>query len=142
MGRYKNPMICHAKNLRNASTILQLSKTKLMAGDYKKILLTYSLKNDFIYLDPPYNPVSSTANFTGYTNTGFHDNDQKELASIFKLLDKKGCNLLLSNSDSQLIRKLYREYNDYMVSVDVNRAINSKGNKRSGHKELLIRNYH
>jgi DNA adenine methylase len=141
MGRYRNPVICDAKNLKNASTILRLSKSKLMAGDYKKILLTYTSKSDFVYLDPPYNPISSTANFTGYTNTGFHDSDQKELAAVFKLLDKKGCNVLLSNSDSQLIRKLYREYYDYIVSVDANRAINSKGNKRSGHRELLIRNY-
>jgi DNA adenine methylase len=141
MGKYKNPLICDAQNLRNISTLLRQSKTKFLITDYKKILIDHAGQDDFIYIDPPYSPVTSTANFTSYTDKGFNTQDQKELADIFKLLDERDCRLLLSNSDSQLIRQLYEEYSKYTVEVDVNRSINSKSSRRSGHKELLIRNY-
>lgn len=91
--------------------------------------------------DPPYSPISPTANFTAYTGNGFGQADQIQLANLFRKLDSRGCKILLSNSDNPFIRKLYSSYSDCITKVDVNRAINSKASGRSGHKELLIRNY-
>lgn len=139
MGRYKKPLICDAQNLRNISLILKNSNSHLKVSDYKEILIENALKGDFVYLDPPYSPVSSTANFTGYTNTGFTNEDQEQLAAIFRKLDKRGCKILLSNSNTPIIGELYREY--AYTEIRANRAINSKASRRTGHTELLIRNY-
>ena len=139
MGRYKKPLICDAQNLRNISLILRKSNTELKASDYKEILNENASEDDFIYLDPPYSPLSSTSNFTGYTNIGFSNEDQQQLALVFKKLDKRGCRILLSNSNTPTIRKLYREYT--VTEIQANRAINSKASKRTGHTELLIHNY-
>lgn len=141
MGRYKNPVICDIDNLRNVSLVLRQSKSHINVTDYSKILINGIGKEDFMYLDPPYNPTSSTSNFTGYTNSGFKDDDQKHLAKILRKLDTKGCQLLLSNSDTPLVRKLYEDYSGYTTKIHANRAINSKASKRTGHTELLIRNY-
>ena len=141
MGRYKNPMICDSSNLRNISIILKNSDTHFESIDYREILETKTREGDFIYLDPPYNPISSTSNFTSYTNNKFSEKDQIELSEIFIRLHDRKCNILLSNSDTPLIRKLYRDFSDYTISVKALRAINSKGSKRTGHRELLIKNY-
>jgi DNA adenine methylase len=97
MGRYKNPLICDLDNLRNVTLVLRQSKSHIDVTDYSKILIDSVGEGDFMYLDPRYNPESSTANFTGYTNSGFRDDDQKQLAKIFRKLDAKRCYLLLSN---------------------------------------------
>ncbi len=141
MGRYKNPLICDVVNLRNISVTLRNSNSRLNVADFQKILNERAAEGDFIYLDPPYSPVSPTANFTGYTNTGFNSDDQLRLAELFKKLDDRGCRILLSNSDTPLIRKLYEEFSPRSKAIQANRAINSRGSKRSGHRELLIRNY-
>ena len=141
MGRYKNPLICDVVNLRNISIALKNSNSRLKVADYQKILIENAEEGDFIYLDPPYSPVSPTANFTGYTNIGFNNNDQVLLAELFKKLDNRGCKILLSNSNTQLIKKLYREFSSRSKEIEANRAINSKASKRSGHHELLICNY-
>jgi DNA adenine methylase len=141
IGRYKNPLICDKDNLMNVSSLLKESKSNIHVSDYREMLIDNAAEGDFVYLDPPYNPVSSTANFTGYTNSGFGDNDQIQLSKIFKKLDARRCYLLLSNSDTPLVRKLYENYSDYIVKINANRAINSNASKRTGHTELLIRNY-
>lgn len=142
LGRYKNPIICDSENLRNVSLALRHSMAHISVNSYKDVLLQNACSNDdFVYLDPPYQPMSSTANFTAYTHNGFSDQDQRELYDIFKELDKRGCKVLLSNSDTPFIRELYHEYRENTVEVPVLRAINSKGTKRAGHRELLIRNY-
>ena len=141
MGRYKNPVICDTTNLQNVSIALRDSKAKLQVSNYKDILVEKARENDFIYLDPPYNPVSNTAYFTRYTHRGFTNKDQEELARIFKMLNDRKCKVLLSNSDTNFIRNLYKDFAEYTIVVDVVRAINSKASKRIGHKELLIRNY-
>jgi DNA adenine methylase Dam len=139
-GRYKNPTICNSANLSKASLSLRQSGAKISACDYKDSLLE-ARKDDFIYLDPPYNPTSETASFTGYTRYGFTAKNQEELANTFKKLDKKGCMVLLSNSNTPFIRKLYSDYANNTIEIDALRSINSNATKRSGHKELLIRNY-
>lgn len=141
MGRYKNPNICDSINLCNVSAALRYTKAHLNTGDYRNILFANTQEADFVYLDPPYRPVNDTANFTGYTNTGFSDRDQEELAKTFSKLDTKGCKLLLSNSDTSLVRDLYKDFSKTTDSVSALRSINSKATNRAGHTELLIRNY-
>lgn len=141
IGRYKNPIICDPSNLQNINTLLNHSNTNLHVSDYKKILLEKTEKDDFIYLDPPYYPISVTSNFTSYTNNGFTNKDQEDLARIFKKLSDRGCQILLSNSDSEYVRELYSEFRENITEVKAQRAINSIASKRKGHIELIIRNY-
>ena len=141
IGRYKNPLICDINNLRKASIVLKHSRSSLRVGDYKKILEEKADMDDFIYLDPPFHPVSNTANFTSYTNNGFTLEDQKDLAVIFKELTRRGCKLLLSNSNTEEIRRLYSDYSHFTEITNTNRSINAIGSRRTGHEELLIRNY-
>ena len=141
IGRYKNPLICDPVNLRKMSIVLSQSASYLGVIDYKKILVEKADKDDFVYLDPPFHPISNTANFTSYTNNGFTLEDQKELATIFKELARRGCKLLLSNSNTEEIRRLYSDFSHLTELALVNRSINAVGSKRVGHVELLIRNY-
>jgi len=141
IGRYKNPLICDPVNLRKMSIVLSQSASYLGVIDYKKILVEKADKDDFVYLDPPFHPISNTANFTSYTNNGFTLEDQKELATIFKELTSRGCKLLLSNSNTEEIRRLYSDFSHLTELALVNRSINAVGSKRVGHVELLIRNY-
>jgi DNA adenine methylase len=141
MGKYKNPVICDSSNLKKVSSALHLSKAIIQVSDYKQILLNNANEGDFIYLDPPYNPTSATANFTTYTDYGFGNKDQEELANIFGKLNDRKCMVILSNSDTPFIRELYQNFSRYTKELDTLRSINCKGSKRVGHKELLIRNY-
>lgn len=141
IGRYKNPLICDTDNLRKMSIVLRRSGSYLGVIDYKKILVEKASEDDFVYLDPPFHPISNTANFTSYTNNGFTFDDQKELAIIFKELTIRGCKVLLSNSNTEEIRRLYSDFSHLTEVAIVNRSINAVSSKRVGHKELLIRNY-
>lgn len=141
MGKYTNPLICDSENLSNVNILLRELRPHLVVEDYKKLLTENAKEGDFIYLDPPYSPVSPTANFTTYTAHGFNLSDQKLLADLFRKLDDRKCNILLSNSDTPYIRKLYASFSDGIKKIDATRAINSNATKRSGHTELLIRNY-
>jgi DNA adenine methylase len=142
IGRYKNPIICDADNLRKMSVVLKRSGSYLEVSDYKKILVEKAERDDFVYLDPPFYPISNTANFTSYTNNGFSLEDQKELATIFDELTRKGCKVLLSNSNTEEIRRLYSKYSHLTQVINVNRSINAIASKRAGYTELLIRNYY
>ncbi len=140
IGRYNNPLICDSQNLRNVSLALQRLRVAVKACDYRDVLENAE-RGDFVYLDPPYNPTSSTANFTSYTNSGFKSEDQQRLAEIFRILTNRKCKVLLSNSDTPKIRKLYSD-SDYTIErVEVLRSINSNASRRVGHRELLIRNF-
>jgi DNA adenine methylase len=136
IGDYKNPVICDQTNLEKVSRAL--SKATIFAADYSNVTEN-AHKGDFVYLDPPYDPVSSTSNFTGYTSNGFGNKNQEQLADVFKTLTSKDCLVLLSNSDTPFIRDLYSDFS--IKEVGTQRAINCKGSKRAGHKELLISNY-
>ena len=137
-GEFINPLICDSDNLKNVSSVLRYSKAEIQCVDYREMLLKAET-NDFVYLDPPYDPVSNTSDFTAYTPNGFGRENQEQLADVFSKLNSRGCLLLASNSDTPFIRKLYSDFN--IKEVDVQRAINCKGSKRAGHKELLISNY-
>jgi DNA adenine methylase len=137
-GRYKNPTICDEENLLAVSHVLRWSNAKLLAVDY--IEATKDAKRgDFIYFDPPYQPVSVTANFTSYTDSGFSLNDQMQLGDRFKELSRRGCKVLLSNSNTEEVRKIYQGY--HLQKVEALRAISCKADSRKGHTELIINNY-
>jgi DNA adenine methylase len=136
-GRYENPRILDEENLRKVSRILNLTNAKVLTADYQDATKDAS-NGDFIYFDPPYQPVSSTANFTSYTHTGFSLDEQKRLGVWFKELDRRGCTVLLSNSDTTEVRDIYSGYN--LETVPAVRVISCKGNKRKDHSELIICN--
>jgi DNA adenine methylase len=102
-------------------------------------VLDVANKDDFIYFDPPYYPLTDTANFTSYDNNCFLEDEQIKLFEVFKKLDNKGCFVVLSNSDTSFIKNLYKEYNINIVYA--NRFINSKSSGRGKITEVLVRNY-
>jgi len=115
-----------------------LRSATLSCGDFESSL-SQAGKDDFIYMDPPYVPLTSTANFTNYTSASFTESDQRRLAELVGVLTAKGCRILLSNSDTPLVRALYRAYN--MTVVYVSRRVNSDASGRGKIAELAIRNY-
>lgn len=135
-GFYKNPLICNDLNLRVVSKAL--SRVKLIANDFS-VCLNYAQKNDFIYLDPPYQPISKTSSFTSYTNNSFSSKDQERLSDVIKELNNKGCRVMLSNSENGFIKELYKIFN--MEIVKARRAINCNGFARGKINELVIYNY-
>jgi DNA adenine methylase len=137
MGRYKKPMICDVTNLRNVHLALDSLGVNIECTDYGHILKGAS-EGDFIYLDPPFSPISKTSNFTEYTTRGFGTKDQENLARIFTILCEKKCKVIASNSDTELVRELYKEYK--MISVSSLRSINCQSNRRRGNRELIIYN--
>ena len=98
-------------------------------------------KGDLIYFDPPYQPISSTANFTSYTHRDFTEDDLERLATLADQLNSKGCHVLLSNSNSKVVKDYFSEKHWKISSINANRAINSNAQKRTGHKEIIIKNY-
>jgi len=137
-GRYKNPNIVNEPTLKAVNKYLNLNDIKLISGDYETILLE-SENNSFVYLDPPYHPISENSNFTGYVQGGWDIYDQIRLRSNCDKLNERGIKFLLSNSASALI---FDQYKDYKIEiVKANRSINSDGEKRGEVDEVLIRNY-
>ena len=134
-GRYSNPKICDRKNLLAIHYTLQ--PVKLIHNSFE-ICLDYANKGDFIYLDPPYHPLSATSLFTSYTKQDFGEDSQLKLFEVFRKLDQKGCKILLSNSYSDFIIDLYENYRIEILKAK--RAINSKSTKRGEIKEVLIMN--
>jgi DNA adenine methylase len=134
-GRYERPNILNAENIRVAGRALRDTSADLRSADYKTSTAACK-KNDFVYLDPPYQPKSKTSSFTDYTPAGFSEKDQAALAAHFKKLVDRGCIVLLSNSATPLTERLYSEYEVRMVTV--NRPINSIGGGRRGYTELVV----
>ena len=139
LGRYTNPSIVNKENLISVSKILQSKNIAIRCQDFEAILDEVK-KDDYVYFDPPYQPVSKTANFTSYTKCEFTYDDLKRLANVCQKLDKKDCKVLLSNSNTKEVKKLFSS-KWKVVEVSANRAINSNSKKRTGHTELLIKNY-
>jgi len=150
-GRYKKaPSIYDAENLRAASVLLQAAE--LRVADFQATMAEAG-PGDFIYLDPPYDPVSATANFTHYTEGRFDASEQRRLADAVTRATQQGAYVLLNNSDTEFIRSLFPEGDAarsadllpsgvYVVSsVAANRAINSDATKRKGAYELVVTNY-
>ncbi len=140
LGRYTNPNIVNRENLTAVSKFLQSDKIKISCRDFESILKD-AKKGDFVYFDPPYQPVSDTANFTSYTHRDFTEDDLQRLADLANQLNSKGCFVLLSNSNTKIVKKIFSSKKWKVKEIAVNRAINSNSQKRTGHKEVLIKNY-
>lgn len=137
-GRYKNPNIVNEPTLKAVSKYLNSNNIQLLTGDYAEALNQAS-KNSFVYLDPPYHPISENSNFTGYVKGGWDENDQVRLREACDNLNSRRIKFLLSNSASSFIKEQYKNYNISIIKA--NRAVNSDGTNRGEIDELLIRNY-
>ena len=140
LGKYTNPNIVNEENLRSVSSILQASRVSIKCRDFGAVLRD-AKKGDLVYFDPPYQPVSETANFTSYTSKNFSLDDLSRLVELCQNLDEKGCKVLLSNSDSKEVSEMFSKKPWKISKVRANRSINSDSKKRTGHFELLIKNY-
>lgn len=136
IGSYRNPRIFDPDGLRHAARALQ--RAELAIEDFREVL-TRAQRGDLVYLDPPYYPLTRTASFTGYTRNTFGENEQRDLAHLFRELDRRGCRVMLSNSWTPFVLDLYRDYDCRQVQAA--RAINSQGNKRGKISELVVLNY-
>ena len=140
LGRYTNPNIVNEENLRSVSAALKSKKIHIYCRDFSTILDDVK-KDDFVYFDPPCQPISSTANFTSYTNHDFTYDEFERLYKLCKKLDFKGCKFLLSNSNSEEVLEIFSNNSWKIFEIEANRAINSNSKDRTGHSELLIKNY-
>ena len=140
LGRYSNPNIVNEENILAVSNILQSKKVSIKCQDFGTVL-DNAKKGDFVYFDPPYQPISQTANFTSYTTRDFTINDLKRLSKVCQDLDSRGCKILLSNSNCKEVTQTFSKNSWKVVKIQANRAINSNSKKRTGHSELLIKNY-
>ncbi len=132
-GRYVNPPVCDAVNLRAASEALR--DVELQVGNFSSVLRN-ARDGDFVYLDPPYVPLSTTASFTAYSKHSFGHNEHHQLASLFGDLVKRGCRPLLSNSDTPFVRDLYHPHR--IEAVPARRAINTCSTGRGPVSELIV----
>ena len=138
----KNPLLCDEENLRNCSALLK--NVEMKVGDYKECK-DFIDKKTFVYIDPPYRPLTQTAAFTSYSENGFSDKEQIELGNFITEISKKGAMVLASNSDPKnadvndnFFDELYSQFEIERVSAS--RMINSDAKKRGAIKELLISN--
>ncbi len=137
-GKYKNPNIVNEVVLRAVSKYFNDNNIQILSGDFADAVAN-AQKGDFVYLDPPYDPVSNTASFTGYNEGGFNKKEQERLKLVCDELNKKGVKFLLSNSNTEFINNLYKGYD--IIIVKAKRSINSNGNKRGEVEEVLIKNF-
>lgn len=133
MGRYKNPSICDADTVHRASAVLR--RATLLCGDYQAAVADAG-PGDLVYFDPPYDPVTTTANFTAYTGDGFGPADQQALADTVRALANRGCAVVLSNADTPRIRAMYKGLR--IDRVKCPRAINSDPSRRGDVDEVLV----
>ncbi len=143
MGAYKKPVICDKENLTEINKVLQ--NVKITTGDYKATL-DFIDENTFVYIDPPYRPISETASFTSYSENEFDDNEQIALGRFVDVVHTKGAKVVISNSDPKNINEndhffddLYSNYD--IARVSAKRMINCNASRRGDVKELLITNY-
>ena len=139
-GNYKNPNIVNAPTLLAVSKYLRSPKIILTHRDYAEVLKDIP-KRTFVYLDPPYFPLSTTSNFTGYVKGGFGRDEQIRLRDCCNDLTERGIKFMLSNSDTEFIRELYSESFYNIVQVKAKRFVNSVADKRGNVNEVVIRNY-
>ncbi|MBE6034486.1 MAG: DNA adenine methylase [Clostridiales bacterium] len=137
-GKYKNPNISNEATIKALNEYLNKTNITIKCGDYREALKGIR-KGAFVYLDPPYMPISTSSSFTGYTAIGFGEKEQIELKRQCDLLNKKGVKFLLSNSSCEFIEELYKEYK--VTKVAAKRAINANPDKRGEVDEVLVRNY-
>ena len=144
-GRYRNPRICDEENLRRVSATLSTLSVRVGHASFGAVRRS-ARAGDFIYFDPPYAPLSTTAQFTSYTSGGFGADDQRRLQQVVIALARRGCHVLLSNSTASEIAALYdgnpeaRSVGLRAHTVPARRAINSNASRRGGVDEYVITN--
>lgn len=132
-GRYANPAICDESTLREAAPIF--ARARLENRDFHEVCADLG-PGDFAYFDPPYAPVSETADFTKYAKEGFGHGDQERLAHTFRALAERGVLCMLSNADTPLTRALY---SDFAIDVvQARRSVNSNATRRGAVAELIV----
>jgi len=137
-GSYKKPNIVNETVIRSVSRYLRKNNVTTSNVDFS-VVVQQAGRGDFIYLDPPYDPISETASFTGYSLGQFNRNEQVRLRDCFNELTVRGCKVMLSNSSTKFVADLYADFN--IIPVNANRNINSVGSSRQKVEELLILNY-
>jgi DNA adenine methylase len=137
-GRYKNPNIVNEPTIMAVSRYLNANNIIIKNDDYAEVLKQVG-ENAFVYLDPPYHPISESSYFTGYVQGGWNMSDQIRLREACDALHSKGVKFLQSNSSAPFIKEQYRNYK--IITVKANRAVNSNGAGRGEIEEVLIRNY-
>jgi DNA adenine methylase len=137
-GRYKNPNIVNEVTLRAVSNYFNKAQITFKCIDFEESVKGIR-KGSFVYFDPPYDPVSDSANFTGYDKGGFDRDEQIRLKQLCDKLNNRNVKFLLSNSATEFILDLYKDYN--IAIVKAKRAINSRGDKRGEVNEVLVKNY-
>jgi DNA adenine methylase len=135
-GKRKQPIICDSENLKLVSDVLK--QIDIKCGTYEEALKA-AKASDFIYLDPPYEPINGTSNFTEYQAGGFLKDDQRKLSKVYRELSDKGCLVMMSNSTADLVYELYADF--YINKITVSRGINASKSGRGKIEELIITNY-
>jgi DNA adenine methylase len=138
-GSYTNPTIADPQIIKAVSHFLQTESVTISLGDFEAAVAT-ATSEDFIYFDPPYQPISQTSAFTAYSRQGFGETEQIRLKQLCDRLSDRGCQVLVSNSDAPLIQDLYGDRRYQIKTVGASRAINAIGSKRGKVQELLIYN--
>lgn len=133
IGSYKNPKVFCEDNLEAVS--FQLQNTDIRAQSFEYVL-DEAVEGDLVYFDPPYVPLNATSSFTSYVGAGFDLQMQQRLAEVFTELAHRGCHVYLSNSDTPVVRELYRGW--HIETVRAGRSINSKGSGRRRINEVLV----
>lgn len=133
---YPNPKIVDEENILACSKLLKA--TTILEGDFENIKPLIE-KGDFVYLDPPYVPLTETSNFVSYTDQGFDNEMQIRVKNLCDYINDIGAYFMASNSSADFILDLYKDYN--VMLVNANRSLNCKGDKRGSVKEVLITNY-
>ena len=133
MGSYKNPKIYDKDLIFSVHEVLK--NVSITNKDFEVVSLK-AKKGDFVYFDPPYYPINKTSSFVSYTDN-FSANEQIRLYKLFKMLDCEGIKVLQSNSNTDFIKELYKDFE--IIEVISKRAINCKGDKRGKIMELIIR---
>lgn len=143
-----NVCICDEENIKAVHNFFIKYNVQISTGTYDEFFKDKGMymKNAFVYMDPPYRPITKSAAFTSYTKSGFNDNNQKELKVWVDILNSNCAYCMLSNSDPKnydvndtFFDDLYSDYN--IIRVNAKRSINSKGNGRGSITEILVKNY-
>lgn len=131
-GQIANPYLPF---LEIAEFSTRLGKAKLSTQDFREVFKK-AKAGDFIYCDPPYAPLTETANFTAYSAGGFSSQDQKDLAHLAEAAAKKGATVVVSNHDTKFTREIYKNAN-HVESIQVSRSIAANGDSRKKAAEIL-----
>jgi len=132
-GKYKAPKFCDVEALYTASEALQ--KSNIVCGDYLSVLKEFARPGDFIFLDPPYLPISEYADFKRYTKEQFYEEDHVELAKEVFRLQELGCYVILTNSNHPLVHELYKPFN--IEVIQTKRYISCSGSNRKGEDVIV-----